>query len=150
MNIHESNVGVITFKQKVNYKISGSKLLTGKSVLSLFSLYIYISKYCITLDSKLPSVALKEPVVRAGHIAKASWDHANTNNMTLFYHVILNDQTVGRVRESKTLIELPQCEEYYSLRVDVEDICNKVSVGDPVQFSCPQIGMIIFVSLNLT
>ena len=83
--------------------------------------------------------------MRAGLIAEASLDHANTNNMTLFYHVLLNDKTVGRVRETKTLIELPLCEEYYSLRVDVVDKCNKVYVGDPVQFSCPQIGMIIFV-----
>ena len=88
--------------------------------------------------------------MRAGHIAEASWDHANTNNMTLFYHVILNDQTVGRVREPKTLIELSQCEEYYKLRVDVEDVCNKVSVGDPVQFSCPQIGMMLFyIGMNV-
>ena len=88
--------------------------------------------------------------MRAGHIAEASWDHANTNNMTLFYNVILNDQTVGSVKEPKTLIELPQCEEYYRLRVDVEDVCNKVSVGDPVQFSCPQIGTIIFyIGMNV-
>ena len=86
--------------------------------------------------------------MRAGHIAEASWDHANTNNVPLLYHVILNDQTVGRVRESKMLIQLTQCEEYYSLRVDVMDeVCNGVTMGEPVQFSCPQIGMIILILL---
>ena len=105
----------------------------------------------ITLDSVLLPVVLKEPVVRAGHIAEASWDHANTNNVPLFYHVMLNNQTVGRVRDSKMLIELPQCEKFYSLRVDVVDVCNKVSIGEPVKFLCPQNGMTIvyFTSILL-
>ena len=49
-------------------------------------------KYSIKLDSMLPSVLLKEPMVIAGHVDEAYWDHANTNNMILFYHVLLNDQ----------------------------------------------------------
>ena len=88
--------------------------------------------------------------MRAGHIAEATWDHVNTNNVPLVYHVMLNDQTVGRVKESKMLIQLNQCEEYYSLRVDVMDeVCNEVTMGEPVQFSCPLIGKIILFLLVL-
>ena len=103
--------------------------------------------YCIALDSELSPAVPKELVVITGHIAEASWDHANTNGKHLFYHVILNDQTVGHVRESKILIELPQCEEYYSLRVDVVDVCNEVTMGETVEFLCPQNGM-IFILLD--
>jgi len=88
------------------------------------------------LDSLLPPVILHQPVVQ-GIIAKASWSHSYLN-MTQFYRVRLDGKIVGQVKDLKMLIDLSNCNQRYSLQVDAIDICNNISIGQPVNFLCPR------------